>query len=234
LFLQEILHDYPELLAISDGNKRVPLHLLMLYLGDTAIGDREGEAQQPERTRELTSTLYEMIESMLEIYPEALDLREQYGLTPYELISHARLKVSRGAEVFARSPIIVGVERMLRRGRDFWSLVHRLRKLEESDDPVRMSDGNSFLYDHANKCHTFESELLQLQVRITGALESDAHSEDVHETEAEDESACTSRQRRICEACPHLSELLATISIQMSSLARLLDNRDATSNQETS
>jgi ankyrin repeat protein len=235
LFLQDIVHDYPELLAISDGNKRTPLHLLMLYLGDTAIGDREGETQQQERTRELSSTLHEMIESMLELYPEALDLQEQYGLTPYELITHARLKVSRGAEVFARSPIIAGVSQTLRRGRDFWSLVHRLRKLEEFDDPVRMTDATSLLDDDGNNCRSLKSELLHLQVRITGAFESNAHSEDLDETEPEpgEVSACTSRQRRICEACPHLSELLATISIQLSSLARLLDNHHATRNQET-
>ena len=230
-FLQDVMRDFPEMLTVPDNDRRTPLHLLLLYLGDTAIGEREG-GDQPIGTRHFTQTLKGVIQLMCETYPEALSLHEKYGLTPYDLITHRRLKQARATNAYDRSPIIRNVIRMLRRGSSFWILVHELREIESSEI-LRREDMkvDSILDSQAldnrgevegDPCSYLRSALAELYRRINFELQQ--HSVNIDAAQP-GELTCSLRQQHICKAYPYLTDLLVSISSGLSQLARFLDQQ---------
>jgi ankyrin repeat protein len=201
-FIGRMIDDYPTGLATVDEEDRTPLHLLLLYLGETAIEARGKD--QDETTMEWTSVLDALIQRMLETYPDALQLGEKFDLTPHAMITHRRLK-SANFKAYVRSPIIRNVERMLRRGIDFWRLVQRLRQVEVGE----------------LACDEAHAGLLSLKESLATALKSDGIKTAV---DAKD-FTCSERQRPLCETCPSTSELLTTISTLLSLYALALDNK---------
>jgi hypothetical protein len=208
--VEETIRDYPASVKVLDKEKRTPLHLAMLYLGDTAIGER-GDDQGPA-SRQFTNALKRIVEMLIVAHPEALDVQEYFGLKPYEMITHRRLKENK-PRAYKQSPIINNVAQLLHRGKRFWELVHSFRKMEENFDPERGS------------CDELNVSLLKMEEQLGLATKADGAELNFESSE----KTCSQRQQLICQACPSVAEPLARVSSHLIQYAAALDDKQSES-----
>jgi hypothetical protein len=216
-FAIQIMHDFPELgIGIDNGN-RTPLFLYTLYLGDTAIATRE---KQDSRTTVYIETIGELLNEFITLSPDALGVADEYGLTPFAQITSNRLTVVRGSIRYNRSPIIKVMKRLLSRDASFWHLLSRFKA------PLRAFKKNSQEQD----CLSLKSIIYE---KIREDLDATLEKFEVDVDEHTDSFSCKDEWHEVCQHCPELSQLLATIDRDLSSLEEILDASGAnTSEQE--
>lgn len=209
-FAISIMHDHPELLTMPDKNKRTPLHLCILFLGDTAIGARD---KQDPKTRRYTAEVDQALHTIIALYPEALEMREEYDLTPLDLINHKRLTYSRGSAVCKKSPIIKAVKKMLQRDEDYWEMAG---ELERSKIALKAANQGA---DSAETCNEIQSRLTSLKQRLTKRLEQS----DVQSNETEDKDACPDTSKEESRVCRDEAALIQSLSSDLERLASMID-----------
>ena len=183
------------------------MHFTMLYLGDTAIGER-GDDHQGPASRQFTNTLKRIVEMLIVAHPEALDVQEYFGLKPYEMMTHRRLKEAK-PKAYQQSPIIKNDAQLLLRGKRFWELVHSFQQMEASFDPERGS------------CDELNVSLIKMEEQLGLAIKADGAESNVESTE----KTCSQRQQSICQACPSIAEPLARVSLHLVQYATALDDK---------
>jgi hypothetical protein len=203
-FAIRVMHDFPELLSQIDMNNRTSLHLYMLYLGDTAIGARE---KQDPKTMELTDEIEEVLHTMLALNPDAMEMQEEYGLTPLDLINHKRLRVTNSV-AFDTSPIITAVKRLLQRGSDYWEMA---RDLERAKIAVRAADSS-------DACIKIQPKLVSLQQRLKQSLKG----YDIESSVPEDNLSCDETGQQ-SEACSEQILLMDRLAADLKLLASAND-----------
>ena len=118
-FAIQIMHDFPEVGVGVDNGQRTPLFLYTLYLGDTAVATRES---QDARTTRYIDNIGELLHQFIVLNPDALDVVDEYDLTPLAQISNSRLATVRGSKRYNLSPIIKVMKRLLSRDASYWKL----------------------------------------------------------------------------------------------------------------
>lgn len=212
-FAIRIMHDYPELLSQTDKSKRTPLHLYILFLGDTAIGARD---QQDPKTRRYTTEIEESLRAMIALYPEALDMREEYDLTPLDLINHKRLSYTRGSSVYKKSPIINAVRKILQRDEAYWDIA---RDLERAKIALGVAASKNDK-DSRDACLEIQQTLGDVQKRIAARAQVSGITS--NETQ-EDENACPDTENQPSHGCPNEVDLVQTLSTELERVASTED-----------
>jgi ankyrin repeat protein len=207
-FAIQIMHDFPELGIGIDNSNRTALFLYTLYLGDTAIATRE---KQDSRTTVYIETIGELLNEFIALNPDALGMADEYGLTPFAQITSNRMTVVRGSIRYNRSPIIKVMKRLLSRDASFWYLLSRFKA------PL-----------HAFKKHSQEQQdCVSLKSIIYEKLREDLDATlekfEVEVDEPIDSLSCKEEWHEVCQHCPELSQVLATIDRDLSSLEEKLD-----------
>ena len=207
-----IMRDYPQLVSRADKNGRTPLHMYILFLGDTAIGSRDN---QDPKTKMLTTALEDFLHSLVAIYPEALALREEYGLTPSDLITHKRLVVARGSVVYEKSPIIKAVKQMLHRDTEYWEMARHL-------ELAKISLLNARNQVESTDCFEIQTKLTDLQQRVRAKLQnfgSTSNETVVENTDCPD----TTQEMQMKPACPDEVILIERIYADLKRLGVVYD-----------
>lgn len=208
-----IMRDYPQLVSQTDKNKRTPLHMFILFLGDTAVGARDN---QDPKTRILTTELEDFLHTLVAIYPEALDLREEYGLTPFDLITHKRLILARGTAVYENSPIIIAVKQMLHRDTEYWEMARYL-------ELAKISLLNAGDQVESTNCYEIQTRLSTLQQSVHAKLQNFGST--LSETVVDDDATCPdeTQETQSNPACPDEMRLLRRIYAKLKRLGSIYD-----------
>jgi len=207
-FAIRVMRDNPELLSETDKSERTPLHLYILFLGDTAIGARD---KQDPKTRRLTPEIEEVLQTMIALYPGALNMREEYNLTPLDLINHKRLSFTRGSLAYKVSPIIKRVKQLLQRDTEYWEMAGDLeRAMMALRTATRAANSGEV-------CLEIRKKLSNLQQRITSSLQQ-------HETTSnETDDSCPDTTEQHSQPCPDEVLLMDRISADLGRLASMND-----------
>ena len=127
-----ILREHPHLATQVDQSERTPFAVFVYYLCETAIGRRDD--RHPE-SAETSSVLEEITEKLIVAFPKALEMKDQYDHTPFDMAVHDRIKAASGIAIFKRNPVMRMLRQRLRRGTAYWELVASFQKaLQEYQD----------------------------------------------------------------------------------------------------
>lgn len=140
-------------------------------------------------------------------------MREEYDLTPLDLINHKRLTYSRGSAVCKKSPIIKAVKKMLQRDEDYWEMAG---ELERSKIALKAANQGA---DSAETCNEIQSRLTSLKQRLTKRLEQS----DVPSNETEDKDACPDTSKEESRVCRDEAALIQSLSSDLERLASMID-----------
>ena len=210
-FAIRIMQDYPDLLVSADKDGRTPLHMYILYLGDTAIGAREN---QDPNTQKHTNEIEQVLHTMLALNPSAMTVRETYGLTPLDLINHKRLSLAKGSAAYEQSPIVKAVKRLLQRGEDYWEMAGDIERAKIATRFLKLNE------ESADPCAEIQAILLPVQQRMQGRLESSGIEPD----DSQLDSSCVASPEGQCQMCPEQYLLLDRLSADLGRLATSFDS----------
>jgi ankyrin repeat protein len=208
-FAIQIMHDFPELGVDVDKGLMTPLFLYTLYLGDTAIGMRNS---QDGLTTRYIESIGELLHEFIVLNPEALNVKDEFGLTPLSQITARRLTMARGSQRYNRSYIIKMMKRLLSRDSLYWHLASRFQK------PLHQFKKNTEALD----CATLKSIYKNIQKDLDSALNDIEVDMDVHSSDR----SCKEDWQKVCLDCPDLSQTLFTLDAGMASLRKILDIRN--------
>lgn len=204
-FAIRVMHDYPDLLTQTDKSARTPLHLYILFLGDTAIGAREN---QNTKTMKHTDEIQEALHTMVALNPVAMEMREEYGLTPLDLINHKRLSITKGSVAYNTSPIITAVKRLLQRDEQYWEIAGAL---ERAKIAIRAADSSE-------SCDEIQAILISVQQRLNESLDGS----DIKCSEPKDNLSCAETGQQP-EKCPEQVLLIGRLTADLTLLASAND-----------
>ena len=208
-FAVRVMRDYPELLTQTVQSDRTPLHIYVLFLGDTAIGARDN---QDLRTRLLTQEIEEVLHTMITLHPESIHLREEYDLTLFDLINHKRLSYTRGSVVYQKSPIIKAVKQLLQRDEEYWEMAGELERAKIS---LRSAKAGS---DSGESCIAIQKKLLSLEERMAAKLQYGPVSSDT-----DDNASCPEAKEAQSQSCPDEIALIEKITAYLDRMASVSD-----------
>jgi len=208
-FAIQIMHDFPEVGVGVDNGQRTPLFLYTLYLGDTAVATRES---QDARTTRYIDNIGELLHQFIVLNPDALDVVDEYDLTPLAQISNSRLATVRGSKRYNLSPIIKVMKRLLSRDASYWKLASRFElSLRNFKRNIEELDCISLSLTYKDIRNDLDSTLKELDVDLDPSI---------------DQPSCKEDWNEVCQMCPELSEFLVTIDNDLSSLSTILDSRN--------
>jgi hypothetical protein len=157
---------------------------------------------------EHTDEIHEVLHTMVALNPGAMDMREEYGLTPLDLINHDRLSITKGPVAYNASPIIAAVKRLLQRDEEYWEIAGYL---ERAKIAVRAADS-------PESCDEIQATLISVQQRLKEGLDGSG----IEFSETKDNLSCAETGQQP-EKCPEQILLINRLAAELTLLASAND-----------